>query len=63
MGFPREVVPRSNPEVVEEARAIVNALVDEGFHGPINIQGRETEEAFSSSKRIRGLQESRECVP
>lgn len=45
-GFPWEIVPQPNRTAVEEARAIVGALIEKGFYGPINIQGRETEEGF-----------------
>jgi nucleoside-diphosphate-sugar epimerase/predicted ATP-grasp superfamily ATP-dependent carboligase len=57
-GIPWEIVPRPNPEVVAEARTIVEALSKKGLHGPVNVQGRETEDGvkfFEVNARFTGL--------
>jgi len=57
-GIPWEIVPRPNPEVVAEARTIVEALSKKGLRGPVNVQGRETEDGvsfFEVNARFTGL--------
>lgn len=57
-GIPLKIVPRSNPEVLEGARAIVEDLAQNGLRGPINMQGRETEHGvrfFEANARFTGI--------
>ncbi len=57
-GIPLKIVPRANYEVLEGARSMVENLAEKGLRGPINIQGRETDDGvsfFEANARFTGI--------
>ena len=57
-GIPWEIVTEANADVLERARLIVEALIAKGLWGPINIQGRETDDGvvfFEANARFTGI--------
>ena len=57
-GIPWEIVTEANSDVLERARLIVEALIAKGLWGPINIQGRETDDGvvfFEANARFTGI--------